>query len=135
MYKNFLKKKTASARWTLSENVIARSKTCAREEEKCSLEYTSIAIQTDLCMQDIEERENLKQSQEAGNSVLSKSWFEADEERLKFHTSSTAMSVMMAERKLISKFQQLLFTFMRLRISHLEFMHLPCQECSKTVCM
>ena len=64
-------------------------------------------------MQDIEELENLRQSQEAGNSVLSKSWFEDDEERVKFYTGLTAMSVMMAvfdllspalpERKSISK--------------------------------
>ena len=53
-------------------------KTSAREET-CSLECTSIAIQTDLSMQVIEELENFKQSQEDGNSVLSKSWFEADE--------------------------------------------------------
>ena len=47
-------------------------KTCAREETP-SIEYTSIfAIQTDLSMQDIEEGENLKQSQEAGNLVLSR---------------------------------------------------------------
>ena len=80
-------------------------------------------------MQDIhvEELENLKQSQEAGNSVLSKSWFEADKERVKFYTGLTAMNVMMAvfdlispalpERKSISKFQQLLITFMRLRLN------------------
>ena len=53
-------------------------KTSAREET-CSLECTSIAIQTDFSMQVIEELESFKQSQEDGNSVLSKSWFEADE--------------------------------------------------------
>ena len=101
-------------------------KTSAGEETR-SLECTSIAIQTDLSMQDIEELENLKQSQEAGNSVLSQSWFEADEERVKFYTGLTAMSVLMAvfdlispplpERKSISKFQQLLITLMRLRLN------------------
>ena len=87
-------------------------------QETHSLEYTSTAIS----MQDIEELENLKPSQEAGNSVLSKCWFEVD----KFCTGLTAMSVLMAvfdlispplsERKSISKFQQLLITFMRLRL-------------------
>ena len=103
-------------------------KTSAREETR-SLECTSIAIQTDLSMQNIEKLENSKQSQEAGNSVLSKSSFEADEERVKFYTYGclTAMSVLMAvfdlispplpERKSISKFQQLLITFMRLRLN------------------
>ena len=101
-------------------------KTSAREETP-SLEYTSIAIQTDLSMGDIEELENLKPSQEARNSVLSKAWFEADEERVKFYTGLTAISVTMAvfdlvsppllERKSISKFQQLLITFMRLRLN------------------
>ena len=101
-------------------------KTSAMEETR-SLAYTSIAIQTDLSMQDTEELENLKQSQEAGNSVLSKSWFEAGEERVKFYTGLTAMSVMMAvfdlispalpERKSISKLQQLLITFMRLSLN------------------
>ena len=100
-------------------------KTSAREETR-SLECTSIAIQTELSMQNIEKVENLKQSQEAGNSVLSMSWFEADEERVKFYTGLTAMSVLMAvfdliipplpERKSISKFQQLLITFMRLTL-------------------
>ena len=52
-------------------------------------------------MQDIEELENLKQSQKAENSVLSKSWFEADEKRVKFYTGLTAMSVMMAVFDLI----------------------------------
>ena len=101
-------------------------KTSAMEETR-SLAYTSIAIQTDFSMQDTEELENLKQSQEAENSVLSKSWFEAGEERVKFNTGLTAMSVMMAvfdlispalpERKSISKFQQLLITFMRFSLN------------------
>ena len=109
------------------ENIDVETSAMEETEETRSLAYTSIAIQTDLSMQDIEELENLKQSQEAGNSVLSKSWFEADEERVKFYTGLTAMSVMMAvfdlispalpERKSISKFQQLLITFMRLRLN------------------
>ena len=56
------------------ENIVKNVKTSAREETR-SLECTSIAIQTDLSMQVIEELENFKQSQEDGNSVLSKSWF------------------------------------------------------------
>ena len=60
------------------ENIVKNVKTSAREKTR-SLECTSIAIQTDLSMQVIEELENFKQSQEDGNSVLSKSWFEADE--------------------------------------------------------
>lgn len=96
-------------------------------EETRLLAYTSIAFQTDLSMQDIEELENLQQSQEDGNSVLSKSWFEADEERVKFYTSLTAMSAMMAvfylispalpEWKSIRKFQQFLITFKHLRLN------------------
>ena len=95
------------------ENIDVETSAMEETEETRPLAYTSIAIQTDLSMQDIEELENLKQSQEAGNSVLSKSWFEADEERVKFYTGLTAMSVMMAvfdllspalpERKSISK--------------------------------
>ena len=72
-------------------------KTSAREETR-SLECTSIAIQTNLSMQNIEKLENSKQSQEAGNSVLSKCWFEVD----KFCTGLTAMSVLMAVFDLIS---------------------------------
>ena len=66
------------------ENIDVETSAMEETEETRSLAHTSIAIQTDLSMQDIEELENLKQSQEAGNSVLSKSWFEADEERVKF---------------------------------------------------
>ena len=109
-----------------SENENIDVKTSAMEETR-SLAYTSIAIQTDLSMQNIKDLENLKQSQEAGNSVLSKSCFEADEERVKFYTGLTAMSVVMAvfdlispalpARKSISKFQQLLITFLRLRLN------------------
>ena len=109
------------------ENIDVETSAMEETEETRSLACTSIAIQTDLSMQDIEELESLKQSQEAGNSVLSKSWFEADEERVKFYTGLTALSVMMAvfdlispalpERKSISKFQQLLITFMRLRLN------------------
>ena len=84
------------------ENFDVETSAMEETEETRSLAYTSIAIQTDLSMQDIEELENLKQSQEAGNSVLSKSWFEADEERVKFYTGLTAMSVMMAVFDLIS---------------------------------
>ena len=109
------------------ENFDVETSAMEETEETRSLAYTSIAIQTDLSMQDIEKLENLKQSQEAGNSVLSKSWFEADEERVKFYSGLTAMSVMMAvfdlispalpERKSIRKFQQLLITFMHLRLN------------------
>jgi len=46
-------------------------KTFAIMEQTRSLVYMSIAIQTDLSMHDIEELENLKQSQKAGNWALS----------------------------------------------------------------
>lgn len=89
--------------------------------------FTSIAVQTELSMQDIEDLEKSKKSWEDGNSVLSKSWFQADEERIKFYTGLTTMSVLMAvfelispafpERKTVNKFQQLIMTIMRLRLN------------------
>ena len=89
--------------------------------------FTRVNFQADLPKEDIEVLENMRPSKKAGNSVLSKSSFEADEERVKFYTRLTAMSIMLAvfdlinpslsERKSITKFQKPLLTFMRLRLN------------------
>ena len=69
VYKNCLKKDCESEMNVMGEGDSEKQnidvKTSARQETH-SLEYTSTAIQTDLSMQDTEELENLKQSQEAG---------------------------------------------------------------------
>ena len=89
--------------------------------------FTRVNFQADLPKEDMEVLENMRPSKKAGNSVLSKSSFEADEERVKFYTRLTATSIMFAvfdlinpslsERKSITKFQQPLITFMRLRLN------------------
>ena len=89
--------------------------------ERSPLASISIGTQTDLSLEDIEESEN------GEDSVLSQSWFEANEERVRFYTGLSSMAVLMAvfelispglpERKSLSKFQQLLITIMRLRIN------------------
>ena len=73
-------------------------KTSERRETR-SLEYTSIAIQTFLSR--TWTRKSIKQSKEAGISVLSKSWFEADEEKVKFCTGLKATNVRMTVFDLI----------------------------------
>ena len=53
-------------------------------EEKHLFTSISISIQTDLVLQDIEELEKLKESNNMEFSVISKLWFEANEERVPF---------------------------------------------------
>ena len=106
------------------ENV---DRTLPESEETQPPAFTSIAVQTELSMQDIEDLEKSKETREDNNSAFSKSWFEADEERIKFYTGLTTMSVLMAvfelispalpERKTVSKLQQLIMTIMRLRLN------------------
>ena len=108
------------------ENIDVDESSCRIEETRPPA-TTSIGVQTDLCMEDIEELQTFKRSQESKNAVLSEPWFEADDERVKFYTSLTAMSVLMAvfelispalpEQKCVPKFQQLIMTIMRLRLN------------------
>ncbi|KAL9953283.1 hypothetical protein ACROYT_G040678 [Oculina patagonica] len=108
------------------ENIDVDESLCGMEKTRPPA-TTSIGVQTDLCMEDIEELETFKRSQESKNAVLSQPWFEADDERVKFYTGLTAMSVLIAvfelispalpERKCVSKFQQLIMTIMRLRLN------------------
>ena len=108
------------------ENIDVDESLCRIEETRPPA-TTSIGVQTDLCMEDIEELETFKRSQESKNAVLSEPWFEAHDERVTFYTGLTAMSVLMAvfelispalpERKCVSKLQQLIMTIMRLRLN------------------
>lgn len=103
------------------ENTSSASSTVADTLSPSSI---SIATQTGLTMKDIQELENIKQSQETENLVLSESWFEANDERVRFYNGLTAMTVLMTvfelirpalpERKSLTKFQQLLITIMHL---------------------
>ena len=108
------------------ENIDVDESLCRIEETRPPA-TTSIGVQTDLCMEDIKELETFKRSQESKNAVLSEPCFEADDERVKFYTGLTAMSVLMAvfelispalpERKCVSKFQQRIMTIMRFRLN------------------
>lgn len=64
------------------ENTSSASSTVADTSSPSSI---SIATQTGLTMENIQELENIKQSQETENLVLSESWFEANDERVRFY--------------------------------------------------
>lgn len=89
--------------------------------------FTTIATQADLTLKDIEEVENFRRSQTSQNLLLSESWFQADDDRVRFYTGLLALTVLMAvfklicpglpERNSLRKFQQLIITLMKLKLN------------------
>ena len=81
---------------TLNECVNVETRT----QTNCK-SFTTIATQADLTLKDIEELEIFRRSQTSQNLLLSESWFQADDYRVRFYTGLPALTVLMAVFKLI----------------------------------
>ena len=106
-----------------TSNCLSPSLPLSRQENSKQI---STMTATDLTFQDLTKLER-NQSQATKDTPLTKEWLEEDNERVRFYTGLPSMTVLMAVfslvspglpvREVLTKFQQLLLSLMRLRLN------------------